>query len=72
MSEAEVKNVGIVVFDAYGVDEVGGLVGLNEGIVEESYAIGEVRGEFDHVGSLVGYNWGAVNQSYSVANVSGN
>jgi len=67
-----VVNTGLV--DAYvsGDDMVGGLVGLNDfGIVENSYATGEVRGEKD-VGALIGRNSGGIiYNSYATSDVRG-
>ncbi len=52
--------------------EVGGLVGVHyDGVVNNSYATGEVAGA-RYVGGLIGMNVGTVSNSYSTGNVSGN
>ena len=53
-----------------GDDEIGGLVGENEGSILASYATGSVSGA-DDVGGLVGDNSGAITASYSTGAVSG-
>jgi len=60
--------------DVSGNDDVGGLVGLNDGTVTESYATGDVFGTSrlgGIVGGLVGKNDGNVTESYATGNVSG-
>jgi hypothetical protein len=42
--------------DAVGVNEVGGLVGVNQKLITGSFATGYVYGAVDYVGGLVGYN----------------
>ncbi len=49
---------------------MGGLVGVNDGVVSQSYASGSVSGS-TWVGGLVGYNDSMVSQSYASGNVSG-
>jgi len=50
---------------------VGGLVGANSGVVNNSYAIGNVAG-FESVGGLVGDNYsGTITNSYTTSYVSG-
>ena len=65
-----IKNIGVV--NAYVVGEwcVGGLVGINWGIVSNSHSDGSVSGS-DQVGGLVGGNGGSVSNSYSTGIVSG-
>jgi hypothetical protein len=51
---------------------VGGLVGGNEGTVRNSYAGGDVTGEWRYAGGLVGHNWeGIVANCYASGSVSG-
>jgi hypothetical protein len=58
-----------------GNEDVGGLVGQNEGKVEDSYSTGSVNKGLsqygDVVGGLVGLNEGIVGESYSTGSVSG-
>ncbi|MEF8873497.1 MAG: S8 family serine peptidase [Candidatus Thermoplasmatota archaeon] len=78
---SEIRNVSLVDANVTGRDNVGALVGWNEGDVNESYADGKVRGE-DNVGGLAGRNGeieraegyvleGKVIDSTSGVNVSG-
>ena len=53
-----------------GNDNVGGLVGINEGTVSNSYSTATVTSGED-VGGLVGWNGGTVSNSYSTGNVAG-
>jgi len=66
-----IENVGVVNGNVTGQDDVGGLVGKNEGTVSDSYSTGSVTGD-DYVGGLVGKNEGTVSNSYSTSSVSGN
>ncbi|MBY0581779.1 MAG: filamentous hemagglutinin N-terminal domain-containing protein, partial [Sphingomonas sp.] len=53
-----------------GVDGVGGLVGFNEGQIQNSYASGPVTGALA-VGGLVGTNNGSISQAYATGRVTG-
>jgi hypothetical protein len=68
----EVKNVGVINVNITGgeSDNVGGLVGDNEGTVSNSYSTGNVTGDY-RVGGLVGRNYATVSNSYSTGNVTG-
>ena len=59
--------------DGEGLDDVGGLVGENEGNISNSYATGAVTGvnDDDAVGGLVGHNSGVVSNSYATGAVNG-
>jgi hypothetical protein len=46
-----------------GSDNVGGLIGFNEGTVADSYASAAVSGK-EYIGGLVGYNTAAINRCY--------
>ena len=65
-----IKNVGIVNADITGSGEVGALVGILEGTIDNCYSTGTVHGEFD-VGGLVGYSgpYIHVTNCYSTATV---
>ena len=65
-----VKNVGLENENVRGSWFTGGLVGVNWGIVSNSYSIGPVNGN-DGVGGLVGGNAGTVSNSYSIGPVVG-
>ncbi len=56
--------------DVYESDSIGGLVGLNEGDISNSYASGEVTGYW-LVGGLTGDNEGSIKDSYASGNVIG-
>lgn len=71
-SNAMIENVGLVNVSVSGSDYTGGLVGVNYGIVNNSYATGNVSGSGWGAGGLVGANSGTVNKSYSTGSVSGN
>jgi hypothetical protein len=66
-----VQNVGVVNGNVTGYDNVGGLVGRNQGTVSNSYSTGNVNGT-GWVGGLVGVNLGTVCSSYSSGSVTGN
>ncbi len=51
---------------------MGGLVGDNAGEIENSYATGDVTGDFERVGGLVGDNAGKIADSYATGDVDGN
>jgi hypothetical protein len=64
-----IKDIGVANATVIGKASVGGLVGRNiRGTVSNSYAIGNVSGDFS-VGGLVGYNQGPVSNCYAVGNV---
>ena len=66
-----VTNVGLEHVYLVGNDfHLGGLVGSNFGIVENSYVTGDIIGD-DNVGGLVGSNYGTVSNCYSRAYVIG-
>jgi hypothetical protein len=72
LSRADVKNLGVVEVNVTGSDgPVGGLVGLNEGSVTDSYSTGAVSGPSWDVGGLVGLNDGPVTRCYSTGAVRG-
>jgi hypothetical protein len=64
-------NLGVTNVAVTGAGTVGGLVGWNEGTVDNSYSSGNVTGE-STVGGLAGHNHdGTVFNSYSSGNVNG-
>jgi hypothetical protein len=67
------ENVGLVDDSVSGNAYVGGLVGVNSGTVETSYATGAVTGGNDSyfVGGLVGYNDNLLQTSYATGAVTG-
>jgi len=66
-----IKDVCIVNATVTGDDGVGGLVGLNMGIVSNSYFSGNVTGGGWYIGGLVGLNEGTVSNSYYGGSVTG-
>jgi hypothetical protein len=56
--------------DVYESDSIGGMVGLNEGDISNSYARAEVTGYY-LVGGLTGDNEGSINDSFASGNVIG-
>ncbi len=72
-TESEIRNVGLVDAKVRGInasDNVGALVGTNQGDITAIYASGTVRGRVD-VGALVGYNSGTLMSSFATVSVSG-
>ncbi len=67
---AEITELGVVDAEVSGRSRVGGLVGVNDGTVSDSYATGNVSGD-SNVGGVVGSNSGTVSDSYATGNVSG-
>ncbi|MHC4489529.1 MAG: GLUG motif-containing protein, partial [Planctomycetota bacterium] len=53
-----------------GTKYVGGLVGINFGIITDCYSTGSVSGD-SSIGGLVGYNQGTITDCYSTGSVSG-
>jgi len=70
IDEAKVTDVGIVDANVSGYINVGGLIGENDGSVNNSYATGNVSGN-EGVGGLVGSNYGTVENSYATGDVNG-
>ncbi len=69
---AEVTDVELIDVDVSGEWGAGGLVGWNEGIIENSSVTGDVDG-YDYVGGLVGITLNCtVKNSHSTCEVSGN
>jgi len=64
-----IKNVDMMNVSVTGRYNVGGLIGMNYGIVNNSYSTGNGNGTAD-VGGLVGENRGAVRNSSSTASVT--
>ncbi len=67
-----IQNVGLVGGSVSGNNYVGGLVGLNEAKISNSYATGSVNGS-RYVGGLVGSNLsgGTISNSYATGSVTG-
>ncbi|MEI7667039.1 MAG: YDG domain-containing protein, partial [Synechococcaceae cyanobacterium ELA263] len=67
-----IRDLGLENVSIVGNSYVGGLVGINNGIISGSYVTGSVSGS-SFVGGLVGahYDPGAITQSYSNASVNG-
>src|SRR4030042_1235854 len=70
MEAGVIQNVGVVRANVTGNDDVGGLVGKNEGTLNTSYSAGSVTGD-DFVGGLVGKNEGTASNSSSSSSVTG-
>ena len=65
-----VENLGVVNADVTGSIFVGGVVGLNDGTVTNSYSSGKVSGRRG-IGGVVGWNHGTVRDSLSGSKVAG-
>ena len=71
-SDAEITNLGLLDVNITGRIDVGGLVGLNQSAITNSYATGLVSGTNFTVGGLVGNNLaGTITNSYAMVSVSG-
>ena len=69
---SKISNLGLEAVDVNGTGSVvGGLVGENNGSINNCYSTGTVSGGRMHVGGLVGGNSGTITTSYSTAAVSG-
>ncbi len=66
----QLNNLGVEVFSITGRHYVGGLCGLNHGKIANSYAIGELEGDW-RVGGLCGFNEGMISQCYFTGTVVG-
>ena len=66
-----VRNVGIVASMIKGSSQVGGVAGVNNGIIEGCYFSGKVVATNQSVGGIVGENNGNVTNCYSLAYVQG-
>lgn len=69
-SNCIIVNVGIEHAIIRGNGGVGGLAGLNAGMIKKSYVTGSVRGG-GSIGGLVGSNWGNITNCYTGASVQG-
>jgi hypothetical protein len=66
----EIKDIGVVDAEVTGDEAAGGLVGVCNGTVTNSYSIASVTGN-DRAGGLVGVCYGTVTNSYSAGSVIG-
>lgn len=66
----EVSNIGLIDGTITGQNNVGGLVGRNNGVISTSYSTVDVLGN-DSVGGLVGLNETEISTSYSTGSVTG-
>lgn len=71
MMHGNINNLGLDNVTVKGKRYVGGIAGLNNGVVEKSYVVGSVLATEDYVGTLVGSNLGNVYKSYATGTVSG-
>jgi filamentous hemagglutinin family protein len=70
-SSSVIQGVGLLGGRVTGRDEVGGLVGHNEGGISNAYATGTVSGA-NSVGGLVGFNFsGSISNSFATGDVNG-
>ncbi len=66
-----IKNLGLKYANISGIAYTGGLVGVNWGLVLNSYVKGSVSGSDDRIGGLVGYSRGKILNSYTTGSVTG-
>ena len=69
--QSVIRHVGLTDVTVAGSDDVGGLVGTNNGSVIGSYVTGAVSGTGGSVGGLVGASYGRVAASYAAVDVTG-
>jgi len=71
--EGEVSNVGLENIDFIGNGGVAGMAGVNQGIISNSYATGNVKGTTPAIGGLVGNHTsdGTILNSFADVNVEG-
>ncbi len=65
-----VRDLGLVGGTVSGLQTVGALVGLNSGVVSESFATSDVDGR-NNVGGLAGVSVGSIDNSYATGSVDG-
>ncbi|KJS13869.1 MAG: hypothetical protein VR67_02010 [Peptococcaceae bacterium BRH_c8a] len=76
-NDAELTGMALDSLDVTGYSYVGGLVGQNNGHIEDCYTTGTVTGTYTQIGGLVGYNYaysgavGSIINSHSSADVTG-
>lgn len=71
-SSSMIRNVGMINGSISGDTNVGGLVGLNNGTISNSFATSKVSGRYQAAGGLVGRNHsGTISDSYATGDVSG-
>lgn len=70
---AIIRNVGLLAANVNGTVDTGALVGINSGLISNTYSTGSVNGSGAHfVGGLVGWNQsGTISNSYSTVSVNG-
>lgn len=77
-SDGEIRNLGVTSVNVAGSINVGGLAGINGGVIKNSYSTGTVTGsdkdagaqQVGSIGGLVGRNDGNISGSYSSATVT--
>jgi hypothetical protein len=68
LNGAVIKNLGLENVNIVGYSYSGGLVGYNNGTIENSYTTGDINGQ-NYVGGISGYNTGNIINSYSESKV---
>ncbi|NLH17391.1 MAG: hypothetical protein GX455_12510 [Phycisphaerae bacterium] len=71
-SSGRILNLGLVDSNVQGRNGVGGLVGVNRGMIQSCFVVGTVAGSGDEIGGLVGRNSnGTIRSCYTMGSVSG-
>ena len=68
--EGIVKNLGIYNLDIDAYSDVGGVAGVNNGTIENTYVSGIIEGH-ENIGGIAGVNSGIIQNCYNTANVVG-
>ncbi|MCL2805918.1 MAG: SUMF1/EgtB/PvdO family nonheme iron enzyme [Treponema sp.] len=65
-----VRNLGLIDVNINGRNYTGGITGLNQGTIQESYVTGSITGS-ENTGGIAGYNGSLIRDCYSFVTVSG-
>jgi hypothetical protein len=63
--DSSIRNINLRNVNIDGRRHTGGLVGRNEGLIENSSVVGEITSTYRSAGGLVGWNYGTINSSYT-------
>ena len=64
-----IENLGLYNLNVSGSNGIGGLVGTNNGTINQCYTYGTVHG-YMNTGGIAGFNYGGINYSYSMCSVN--
>ncbi len=64
-----IQNIGLTNLNVIGRSNVGGVAGVNNGAISNTYATGSIRG-VNTVGGLAGVNQGTINNAYATSSIN--